>query len=197
MADVWLGVAWLVVFLVNLMPAFMPPTWSILAFFLIQYHLPLLPLAFGGAVAATSGRYILALVSRRWGRQLIPLDQREYLTQLGRWLDAKARWAAPAAVLLYSFGPIPSNQLFIAAGLTCLPLGPIVSAFFVGRLLSYTLWAYTAHLVVRRFEDIFVGYWSNALALAVQVVLIALLILFTRINWPKLLGLPAEPPQAS
>jgi membrane protein YqaA with SNARE-associated domain len=193
----WLGAAYLVVFFINLMPAFMPPTWSILAFFLIQYDLPLFPLAFGGAVAATSGRLVLALASRRWGRQLIPLEQRERLTQLGRWLDEKSRWAAPAAVLIYSFGPIPSNQLFIAAGLTCIRLGPIVGAFFVGRLLSYTFWAYTAHQVVRRFNDIFVGYWSNVTALAIQLFVIALLVLFTRINWPRLLGLPAEPPKAS
>ena len=31
-----LALVWGVVFLINLVPAFMPPTWSVLAFFLIQ-----------------------------------------------------------------------------------------------------------------------------------------------------------------
>jgi hypothetical protein len=33
---VQLLLAWGIVFVINLVPAFMPPTWSILAFFLIQ-----------------------------------------------------------------------------------------------------------------------------------------------------------------
>src|SRR5829696_5132555 len=124
-AVVSLLLAWGAVFLINLVPAFMPPTWSILAFFLIHFDLPLLPLALGGAVAATSGRLVLALGARHLGPRVVPAD----------WLRTHQRWVGPA-VLLYSFGPIPSNQLFIAAGLGQLDLRVVAGAFFIGRVIS-------------------------------------------------------------
>jgi hypothetical protein len=47
------------VFGVNIVPAFMPPTWIILAFFYLRYHLNLLPTVIIGAAAATLGRVVL------------------------------------------------------------------------------------------------------------------------------------------
>jgi hypothetical protein len=110
--------AFALVFAINVVPAFMPPTWSVLAILHFAFGLPALPLALGGALAASAGRLTLAVASQRFGRTLLPLHRRADLSDLGRCLDAKAKWAAPAAVLVYSFGPIPSNELFVAAGLT-------------------------------------------------------------------------------
>ena len=39
--------------------------------------------------------------------------------------------------LFYAFSPLPSNFLFIAYGLTGLPLLRVALPFFVGRLASY------------------------------------------------------------
>ncbi|MBX6772364.1 MAG: hypothetical protein IRY83_11605 [Chloroflexi bacterium] len=181
--------AYLVVFAINIVPAMMPPTWSILAFFLIHYHLPLIPLALGGALAASAGRLVLAQVSRLYGRRLLSPRHQRNLAELGAWLENRARWATPVAVLFYSFGPIPSNELFIAAGLTGMRLRPIVAAFFVGRVISYTAWAFTAQKVVQSLEEVFIGYWSNAGFLALEIGLLALLLLFTRIDWPRLVGI--------
>jgi membrane protein YqaA with SNARE-associated domain len=191
----WLAVAWLTVFFVNLVPAFMPPTWSFLAFFLVRYDLPLLPLALGGAVAAAAGRTMLARGSRRWGTRLLPAARRSSLERLGGWLEERARWAAPVAVLLYSFGPIPSNELFIAAGLTRMRLSPITAAFFCGRVISYTFWAATARAVVADLEGLFLGHWRSAGLIAVELLALAGLLLFTRVDWPRRLGL-AEPPES-
>jgi hypothetical protein len=105
------------VFAINLAPAFMPPTWSVLAFFRLDFGLPLLPLVAGGALASTAGRLALALAGRRWGRRPLGRQRRESLSRLGAWLEARGQSAAPA-VLLYSVGPLPSSDLFIAAGLT-------------------------------------------------------------------------------
>jgi membrane protein YqaA with SNARE-associated domain len=180
------------VFIINLVPAFMPPTWSILAFFLIRYHLPLLPLTVGGAVMATSGRVVLALASRRVGSRFLSPSRQAKLRHLGCWLEEKARWAAPLAVLIYSFGPIPSNELFIAAGLTGIRLKPIAAAFFVGRLVSYTFWALAARAAAEHLEDIFSSEERNPIALALQLVGIAILIVILRIDRPRLLKLPLE-----
>src|ERR687886_793077 len=125
----------------------MPPTWSILAFFLIGDHL--------GA--------------------------------LGAWLEERARWAAPLAVLIYSFGPIPSNQLFISAGLTGMRLERIVAAFLVGRLISYTFWVSTAHLAAQRFDDLFAGHLRSGGALALELLSLGVLVVVARLDWRRVL----------
>jgi hypothetical protein len=43
---------------------------------------------------------------------------------------------------------LPSNYLFIAYGLTSLPIAFLLIPFFVGRLVSYTFWVRTASTVV-------------------------------------------------
>src|SRR5687768_12530951 len=173
----------------------MPPTWTFLAFFLVQYDLPLLPLALGGAVAAAAGRTVLARASRRWGTRLLPPERRSRLARLGGWLEERARWAAPVAVLIYSLGPIPSNELFIAAGLTRMRRRPITGAFFCGRVISYPLWAATARFVVTDLEGVFLGHWRSVGLVVVELLALLGLLLFTRVDWPRRLGMtaPREP----
>jgi hypothetical protein len=49
---------------VNLMPAFGPPTWSIIAAFGLNSDLPMPGIALAGALAAASGSLLLALATR-------------------------------------------------------------------------------------------------------------------------------------
>ena len=65
-----IALAYLVAFVVNLLPVFISPTFSILAMFLIQEYLPLSPLAIGGALVSGLGRLGLALPTRNWGSNL-------------------------------------------------------------------------------------------------------------------------------
>ncbi|MDO8506648.1 MAG: hypothetical protein Q7S41_03465 [Candidatus Limnocylindria bacterium] len=182
-----LGLALLLVFAVNVMPAFMPPTWMILAFAHLTLGASVLPLAVGGAFAAAGGRVTLALAARRWGTLLLSAERRASLTELGLWLERRAGWAVPAAVLIYSFGPIPSNQLFVAAGLTRMGLGRIASAFLTGRLISYPLWIGAARIAVDRIDELFAQRWLNVTALGVDVALIGVLIAFTRVDWMRVI----------
>jgi hypothetical protein len=61
---------WLVVvgsiFAVNLLPAFGPPTWAVLVFFRLNSDLPAVPLVLLGALAAASGRFVLASTTRHF-----------------------------------------------------------------------------------------------------------------------------------
>jgi len=68
----WVLIAWASAFVLNLVPYFMPPTWTVVAFFLIAFQLPVLPLAVGCALASTAGRCGLYLTSKRYGRRLLP-----------------------------------------------------------------------------------------------------------------------------
>src|SRR5579864_3533258 len=57
-------VVFAVVFGVNLLPAFGPPTWALLVFFRLHWHIDPVALVLVGAVAAASGRLILAHAAR-------------------------------------------------------------------------------------------------------------------------------------
>jgi hypothetical protein len=52
-----------VVFGINLLPAFGPPTWAVLVLYRLNSNLAAVPLVLVGAVAAASGRFVLATVS--------------------------------------------------------------------------------------------------------------------------------------
>ncbi len=181
--------AWGAVFLINLVPAFMPPTWSMLAFFLIHFDLPLLPLALGGAVAATGGRVALALGTRYLGPRLLPADVRRNLTDLGTWLSTRRRWVG-LGVLFYSFGPIPSNQLFMAAGLGGLDLRVVAGSFFVGRVISYTFFSYTANKAVESLSDLFAGTFTHTTTLLLEVASLGILVALAKLPWGRLLHVP-------
>jgi hypothetical protein len=188
-----LAVAWATVFLINLVPAFMPPTWSVLAFFLIQFDLPLLPLSIGGALAATAGRLALALGARALGPRVLPAATIENLTCLGEYLRRHRKWIG-LAVLVYSFGPIPSNQLFMAAGLARLDLRVVAGAFLVGRLVSYTTFTHVADRVVGSAEDLFLHTFTDAPALLLELVSLGTLVAIAQIPWRRLLPSRAGTP---
>jgi hypothetical protein len=62
-----LVVAWATAFVVNVIPAFMPPMGTVVSYFLLRLDLPLLPLAIGSAAAATGGRVLLAVLTGKVG----------------------------------------------------------------------------------------------------------------------------------
>lgn len=108
-----------VVFGANLLPAFGPPTWSLLVFFRLQSHIPAMPLVLIGALSAASGRMVLALASGRL-RDHLPAGRIEHL-QAARAALAGGRKRALAGLGLFALSPLPSSQLFIAAGLVAVP----------------------------------------------------------------------------
>src|SRR5215207_9681371 len=98
-------VTWLLVVPMNVVPAFMPPTWAVLAVVHLTAGVPLLPLTIGGAAASALGRMLLALASRRLGRHL-PETDRKNAESLGRFVNRHRRWREPI-VFLYCLGPFP------------------------------------------------------------------------------------------
>jgi membrane protein DedA with SNARE-associated domain len=132
-----LAVVFAAVFGLNLLPAFAPPTWMALAavgFTLPEMNPALVSLV--GALAATLGRLALAKLSGWLVRgKLLSEAQRRNVDVIKERL--KRRRALTFSVFLfYAFSPLPSNFLFIAYGLTGLPLSRIALPYFVGRTLS-------------------------------------------------------------
>jgi uncharacterized membrane protein YdjX (TVP38/TMEM64 family) len=173
-----------VVFAINLLPAFGPPTWAVLVYFRFRYgDIPVAVLIVVGAGAATAGRLVLARAFRRFGRKL-PAKRTESLEVLGRAL-AQSRGGLVSTFLFFVFAPVPSAQMFEAAGLAKVRLGPLLAAFFIGRLVSYSLYVGAASAAHSGLEKLFQNGLTSPQAIATQLISIALLVVFVKVDWPS------------
>src|ERR1039457_5298698 len=139
------------VFLLNIIPAFAPPTAMALSYAGFRYPLHSITLlAFVGAIAATLGRLTLAKLSRVIVRQkLMSESTRENIDVLKEGLE-KRRKLTFSVCLFYAFCPLPSNFLFIAYGLTSLEWKLIAIPFFLGRFVGYNLWVLAGSFAARK-----------------------------------------------
>jgi uncharacterized membrane protein YdjX (TVP38/TMEM64 family) len=177
----YLGLAALV-FGCNLLPAFAPPTWTILVLYRLNSHLAPVPLILIGAFSAGCGRYLLA---RGTGllRSRIPAKHLANLESAGGLLTQN-RKTAFAGLSLFALSPLPSAQLFEAAGLIGKKLVPLTLAFFAGRLISYSIYVTGAtQLKDRNLGSIFTSGFKSPLGIAIQFLGILGVYLLTKINW--------------
>jgi hypothetical protein len=181
----WLLV-WVLAVALNAVPAFMPPTWSVLAYFHLYHGLPVLPLAVVGALGATTGRVILGLGSRAFGNRFVPASWRANVEALVATLQSRPTLALPS-LALFALGPVPSNHLFVAAGLARAPLPPILVVFGSARFVSYVLWVSAANVADQSLREALgprVAGWG---AIALQIAGFAIIVLLMRLDWRRLL----------
>jgi membrane protein YqaA with SNARE-associated domain len=160
-----------VVFGVNLLPAFGPPTWALLVFFRLDFNLPAVPLIVGGALAAASGRLLLAN-GARWLRPRFSVARLERLDRAQAALTANRRRSV-AGLGLFALSPLPSGQLFVAAGLMTVPLVPLTTAFFAGRLVSYSLYVAAASVAERNLGSVAIDSLTSPVGMALQLAMLA------------------------
>ena len=174
------------VFAINLLPAFGPPTWAVLVFFSVNDRLPAVPLVLVGALAAASGRFVLAHASRRFRGRLS--ERRITNLDAAREVLVGSRGRALAGLGLFALSPVPSAQLFVAAGLMRVRLLPLTIAFFSGRLVSYSLYVAAADAVADSLEGVLADALGSPLGIAIQLALIGLLVALVRVDWVRLLS---------
>ncbi len=169
---------------INLLPAFGPPTWSIIILYGLNSSLAMPALVLTGALAAASGRFALAHGTRLLANHL-PEKTRRNL-KAARAAIEKRRRNALLGLGLFALSPVPSAQLFEAAGLTGVRLLPFTAAFFIGRLISYSIYAFTAQRIRQSsIGDAFRDSLTSPLGLALQFGMLALIVLLTQIDWEK------------
>lgn len=174
------------IFTINLVPAFMPPTWSILTYLTARFDLFILPTIVIGAIAAVSGRVVLALLARYFFRGFLPKKTQVNLDSLGIYLKHNKKWTLPF-ILAYAFSPIPSNQLFMAAGLSGFDIKYLATSFFVGRMLSYSIWVSAGTFISEFLKRIFAKNHSLVCSLLIEIVGFVFIYLISIIPWKKLL----------
>lgn len=180
------------VFFVNLLPAFGPPTWVILVLIKLNWHLNPVALVLLGAVAAGSGRYCLAAATGRL-RGHLSAQRRESLQAANDYLTGH-KGRSVLALALFTLSPLPSAQLFEAAGLMAAPLLPITAAFFAGRLVSYSLYIGAASVAEHNLGSAFTSSLTSPYAIAIQIALLLGVVLLARVDWTKILRRHTEKP---
>ena len=189
------------IFGVNLLPAFGPPTWAVLVLFRLNSDLDAVPLVPLGALAAASGRFVLASATRLL-RPRMSAARRESISAAQDVLVG-SRGKAAAGLGLFALSPVPSAQLFVAAGLMTVPLLPLTLAFFSGRLVSYSAYVAGASAAKDNLGAVLEDSLTSPLGLALQLVMLAALVALVRVDWTRFLlhhsqrGGDVHPPQSS
>jgi hypothetical protein len=177
----WILACFALVFAINLMPAFMPSSWMVMAFFYIQFDLPLLVLTIGGAIISGFGRFFLARGST-WVKRHFMRDKAADLDELGAFLEERRRWLAPT-VAAYALTPLPTNNLFVAAGLAEVSLPWVLAGFWTARIVADTFFVWTTDRVFDGIGDVFEGAFGSWIAILFQLLSVTSIILLYKLPW--------------
>ncbi|MEV6220438.1 hypothetical protein AB0M13_02195 [Nocardia fluminea] len=182
-----------VVFTVNLLPAFGPPNALLVVFFGLNWDLDPVPLVVGAAVASGAGRYVLATATRRAGGHLGPRRTANLRAASDYLTGRRDRRFATIGVFLVS--PLPSAQMFEAAGLMGLRLVPLTAAHVAGRLVSSSVYVGAAGVAERSLGETLTSSFTTPYGIAVQIGLLVGVVLLARIDWTEYL--PIATPASS
>jgi hypothetical protein len=172
-----------IIFGMNLLPAFAPPTWTVLAYFALTLGTSDYLLIAIGVIAASSGRWVLATLFRRY-RGKLPNSYVQNMENAASHLT-KSQHHTRALLALFLISPLSSAQLFEAAGIMkSIAIKPLVLAFAAGRLVTYSVTVTGASAVAASsFGDVLLTSLKSPAAIAIQVVMIAALVALGSIKW--------------
>ena len=153
----------------------------------LSTELPVPAIVATGAVAAALGRFCLAYgfrALRPWFSDKSRANLEAAKAALG-----KSKGRSVAALGLFALSPLPSAQLFEAAGLTGVKLLPFTLAFFAGRLVSYAIYAGSAKAIGDlTLGDAFREALASPLGVGLQLIMLAALVALAKVDWSKVLS---------
>ena len=174
------------VLLFNLMPAFAPPTWAVLVLFSLNTNLHSIVIVAVGAVFAGTGRYLLARATGLF-RNRISKNSLANL-EAAQTLLTENTSRKLFTIGMFVLSPLPSAQLFEAAGLMGVRLLPLTIAFFSGRIVTYNFYVFGAsELKAHGIGELVSKEFTSIWAILFQLVMIASVVLLTRIDWKRFL----------
>lgn len=172
-----------VIFAINVLPAFAPPTWTVIAYFALAQNMNIAILIVAGVIAAATGRWLLANLFRRYRNKL----PKSYVTNMENASThlTKSQNHTRALLALFLISPLSSAQLFEAAGIMkSIAIRPLVAAFAAGRLVTYSVTATGATAVAQSsVGQIMTDSLTSPTAIALQVLMIVSLIGLGNIKW--------------
>ncbi len=173
------------IFIANSLPAFAPPTWTILVFFSLNYSMNSILLVVVGVCAAAAGRLFLATYFRKYS-ELLPKKFTHNMNYLAKYFAGDKR-KFYLVIALFLISPISSAQLFEAAGLMkTIALRPLVLAFAIGRLFSYSFYVTSVSVLkASNIGEIILHELTSPVAIAIQITMIVGLVLLGNIDWTQ------------
>lgn len=175
----------LLMFLVNVAPFLMPPTWLILAsFYVLDTSLNPIYLAMVGATGATAGRFLL-LYASTFFRRFMSQERKTSLDKITNYLNSK-RYGFLLTTFLFAATPLPSNMLFISYGLMKARTVQIYVGFWFGRLVSYYIMISVSKVVLTPFTKLFEDRITGILV--ADALGVAVLVFFASIDWNVLIS---------
>jgi uncharacterized membrane protein YdjX (TVP38/TMEM64 family) len=173
------------ILVINSLPAFAPPTWAILIFFMINFDLNPVLLVLPGVLSATTGRAFLAWYFRKFAH-LVPAKFATNMDYAGRYIEG-GNLRKYSVLGLFLISPISSAQLFEAAGLMkSIRLKPLLAAFAVGRTISYSTYLTGANFISEStIGEVIMRELKSPWAIGTQIAMILGLVGLGQINWAK------------
>jgi membrane protein YqaA with SNARE-associated domain len=171
--------------LVDTIPVFAPPAWTILAFIIVKWKPNPWGIIAAGAAGSVIGRYILTLYMPHVSAKIFRPSENDNISFLGKKLGSRF-WRANTFVLLYAISPLSTTALFTAAGMAQVNPWNVLPGFAIGKFIGDALVVFTGKVTAEKATDLMHGKvsWQTALMVGVGLVLISG-VLF--IDWRQLL----------
>jgi membrane protein DedA with SNARE-associated domain len=114
-------------------------------------------------------------------------NQKKNVDMLGKFFNKHTKLSIPL-LITYAFFPIPSNNVYIAAGIAKINIRILALSFFIGRLISYTFWVAATHRLATSLEGIFQAEYANTTGLIIEVLSFLLIYIIIKIPWVTILS---------
>jgi membrane protein YqaA with SNARE-associated domain len=178
---------WVIVFVVNVVPAFAPPTWAVLSFFYITFPQNIWLLIVLGVTASTCGRFVLAKFSAFITKKFASKKKKEEFFAIEKKLEGKGVQKF-VFTFFYALSPLPSNALFIAFGATETRLREVLAGFFAGRFISYLFLVFTTQKIFSSLETTMQGN-ASLWTIMIEVIGVIAILGFFFVDWSKIIQL--------
>lgn len=163
----------------------MPPTWTVLVFFLTAYDLNIAAIVALGVIGATTGRFILSKYIHWASCKIFNKKQNENLGYLGNRIG-KTPLSNFLFTFVYSLTPLSTTALFVAAGIARIRMSVVLAGFFAGRVISYTVLALSTRAIAVNIQDLTHGIFSWK-SITSSLLGLIVLMAFIFIDWEELL----------
>src|SRR5215211_1125550 len=160
--------------LVDTVPVFAPPAWTILAFIIVKWKPNPWGIIAAGAIGSVIGRYILTLYMPRVSGRIFRRRENDNLSFLGKKLGGRF-WHVNTFVMLYAMSPLSTTALFTAAGMAHVNPWNILPGFAIGKFLGDAWVILMAKVTADEATDLLHGHvsWQMALTAAAGLLLIS------------------------
>ena len=167
--------------LVDIIPFFGPPAWTVILFLQVRYNLDIWPCLVVGVAGSALGRYIYSLYIPLISDRFLKPEKTEDLKFIGQKLQ-NSGWKSNLFVILYTALPIPSTPLFTAAGIAKINTLKLMPAFFVGKFAIDAVMINTGNYIAGNASDIVSGM-VDLETIVGTIFSVVVVVLFLFIDW--------------